>query len=152
MNILFVSTGNVCRSPIAEGLLIKKYEENNIEGVVDSAGFESFTINEPPDSRAVEAAKKFGVELTGYSRLFVKADFDKFDKIYVMDTKNYHDVKDLARNKSDMGKIDYLLNVLYPGKNKTLPDPLSQGMYDCDHITHELDKAIDKIIKSIQSS
>jgi protein-tyrosine phosphatase len=134
MNILFVCLGDVCRSPLAEGLLKKKFKENNIDGLVDSAGFESFTINEPPDKRVVETAEKPGIELKGRSRIFVKDDFDKFDKIYVMDTKNFRDVKDLARSKQDLEKIDYLLNVLHPGKNETVPDPYLQGEYDCNMV------------------
>lgn len=152
MNILFVCLGNVCRSPMAEGLLKKKFEENEIEGFVDSAGFESFTINEPPDKRAVKVAKKFGVEVSGKSRLFVKSDFDKFDHIYVMDTLNYRDTKYLAKNNSESEKIDYLLNVLYPGKNKTVPDPYLQGEHECLAVFELLDKATTKIVENIKSS
>ena len=152
MNVLFVCLGNVCRSPMAEGLLRKKFEENNIEGFVDSAGFESFTINEAPDKRAVKVAKKFGVEVSGKARLFLKSDFDKFDKIYVMDTLNYRDVKDLARSKSDFEKVDYLLNVLHPGKNETVPDPFLQGEHECRIIYDLLDKATTKIVENITTS
>ena len=152
MNVLFVCLGNVCRSPMAEGLLKKKFEENEIEGIVDSAGFESFTINEPPDKRAVKVAKQFGVEVSGKSRLFVKSDFDKFDRIYVMDTLNYRDTKYLAKNNSEIEKIDYLLNVLYPGKNKTVPDPFLQGEHECRVIFDLLDKATTKIVENIKSS
>ena len=152
MNVLFVCLGNICRSPMAEGLLKKKFEENDIEGFVDSAGFESFTINEAPDKRAVKVAKKFGVEVSGKARLFLKADFDKFDKIYVMDTLNYRDVKDLARSKSDFEKVDYLLNVLHPGKNETVPDPFLQGEHECRIIYDLLDKATTKIVENITTS
>ena len=152
MNVLFVCLGNVCISPIAEGFLKKRFEENNIQGTVDSAGFESFTINEPPDPIAVEIAKKYDVEVSGYSRLFVKDDFDKFDKIYVMDTQNYRDVKDLARNNSDLEKVDYLLNVLYPGKNKTIPDPYLRGEHDCLEVVGVLDKATSKIAGIVKNT
>lgn len=151
MNILFVCLGNVCRSPMAEGLLKKKFEENGIVGFIDSAGFESFTINDPPDKRAVKVAKKFGVEVSGKSRLFLKSDFDKFDKIYVMDTLNYRDVQDLVRNKSDFEKVDYLLNVLNPGENKTVPDPFLQGEHECRVVFDLLDKATTKIVENIKS-
>ncbi|RLD44094.1 MAG: low molecular weight phosphotyrosine protein phosphatase [Bacteroidetes bacterium] len=152
MNILFVCMGNVCRSPMAVGLLKKKFEENNIDGLVDSAGFESYTINEPPDKRAIKTAEKYGIEVSGRARIFVKDDFDKFDKIYVMDMQNYRDVKDLTRNKSDIKKIDYLLNVLHPGKNETVPDPYSQGEYNCHVIFEILDKATTKIAENIQAN
>ena len=140
MNILFVCTGNICRSPIAESLLKQKYVENNIEGVVDSAGFSPTTINEPPDERAIKAANKRGIELSGCSRLFSQSDFDSFDSIYVMDTKNFRDVKDFARNKKDIAKIDYLMNVIEPGSNKVVPDPIHSGTTGFDEVITLIDK------------
>lgn len=136
---------------MAVGLLKKKYSENNIQGLVDSAGFESFNINEPPDPRAIKAAKKQGIDLSGRARLFVKADFDKFDRIYVMDTKNYRDVKDLVRKPSDLEKIEYLLNALYPGENKLVPDPYLQGEHNCQVVFDLLDKATTKIVENLKS-
>jgi protein-tyrosine phosphatase len=151
MNVLFVCLGDVCRSPLAAGLLRKKFKENSIEGFIDSAGFESFTINEPPDKRVMQTAEKHDVKLEGKSRIFVKSDFDKFDKIYVMDTKNFRDVKDLARNKSDLEKVDYLLNVLHPGKNEIVPDPYLQGEYDCNMVYDILDDATTKIVENLKA-
>ncbi len=69
-----------------------------------------------------------------------------------MDMQNYRDVKDLTRNKSDIKKIDYLLNVLHPGKNETVPDPYSQGEYNCHVIFEILDKATTKIAENIQAN
>ncbi len=137
---------------MAVGLLKKKFQENNIDGEVDSAGFESFTINEPPDDRAVRTARKHGIELSGKARLFVKADFDRFDRIYVMDTKNYLDVKDLGRNESDLEKVDYLMSVLFPGKNKVVPDPYLQGETNCHIVFDLLDQATTKIVENIIST
>lgn len=145
MNILFVCTGNICRSPIAAAFLKKKFKDNNINGLVDSAGFSPTTINDPPAPRAIHAVEKHDVDLQGSSRLFVKSDFDKFDRIYVMDTKNYREVKYLARNKNDEAKIDYLMNVLNPGKNQTVPDPIHSGTIDMDEIVDILDKITDII-------
>ncbi len=145
MNVLFVCTGNICRSPIAAAFLRKKYKEENIDGIVESAGFSPTTINDPPDSRAIEAAKKYNIELKGCSRIFVKKDFDRFDKIYVMDTLNFQEVKYLARNKKDKAKIDYAMNVLSPGKNLTVPDPIHSGTVNMDDVLDILDKITDKI-------
>lgn len=146
MNVLFICMGNICRSPLAEALLKKKYSENNISGEVSSAGFESFFINEPPDSRAREIAEKHGLNLSGRARIFLKSDFDRFDKIFVMDTQNYRDVLDLARSEQDKRKIDYMLNVLEPGRNKTMPDPFRNGLKDMDSVYFLIDKATDKIV------
>ena len=152
MNVLFICNGNICRSPIAEALLKKKYEENHIDAEVSSAGFESFNINEPPDPRAKEMADKHGFKMDHRARIFLKSDFEKFDKIYVMDTRNYRDVNFLARNQDDHNKIDYLLNVIEPGKNKTLSDPFSHGEKDFDSIYDLLDKATDKIVEIAKSN
>ena len=148
MNVLFVCTGNICRSPIAAAFLRKKFSEKNIDGLVESAGFSPTTINDPPDTRAVAAAKKRDIELEGCSRIFVKKDFDKFDKIYVMDTLNYREVKYLARNKADEAKIEYAMNVIHPGTNQTVPDPIHNGTVDMDAIIDIMDRITDNIVES----
>lgn len=145
MNVLFVCTGNVCRSPIAEALMRKKFEKYDLDGIVDSAGFSPTTINDAPDYRAVEAAKGFNVELTGNSRIFLKNDFDRFDKIYLMDTKNLREVKDLTRNKNDEAKVDYIMNVIEPGSNKVLPDPIYSGTLGFNEFMTIIDKVTAKI-------
>lgn len=147
MNVLFVSTKDLSRSPIAEALLKKKFEKNNISGLIESAGFEPVTINEPPNPIAIEAAIKHKLELKGKSRIFVKKDFDRFDKIYVMDTLNYRDVKYLAKNKDEKSKVDYLMNVLFPGTNQVVPDPINSGTIDMDAIIGILDRITDKIVE-----
>lgn len=147
MNVLFVCHGNICRSPLAKALLKKKYKEYGVKGKVDSAGFETYLINEPPDRRVVELGEKYGLVISGNAKLFRKQDFDKYDKIYVMDTQNYRDVKDLARNPADIAKIDYLMNVLKPGKNQTIGDPFMSGLDDLEEIYVLMDKVTDKILK-----
>ncbi len=146
MNVLFVDLGNVCRSPLAEIILKKKFKENNIQGEVDSAGFESFNINEPPDKRIFEIAKKNGYLAEGKARIFLKEDFGRFDKIFVMDTKNYNDVMALAKTDKDKARVDYLLNVLGNGKNRTVPDPYNSGIKDCEAVFKLIEKATDKIV------
>lgn len=149
MNVLFVCKGNICRSPLAAAFLRKKYKEKNIDGVVMSAGFSPETINDPPDPRAIAAAKKYDIDLSGSSRIFVKKDFDKYDKIYVMDTLNFHEVKYLARTKDDKSKIDYAMNILYPGTNQTVPDPIYSGIVKMDTVLDILDKITDKISEEV---
>jgi protein-tyrosine phosphatase len=132
---------------MAQALLKKKFKEHGIKGQIASAGFESWVINEPPDPRVIEIGHKNGVEISGKSSLFKATDFEKFDKIYVMDTQNFRDVKDLARNQQDLLKIDYLMNVLEPGKNKTIPDPFMSGLHDCQSVFDLIDKATDRIVE-----
>ncbi len=150
MNILFVCMGNICRSPLAKAMLIKKFKENGIDGVVDSAGFEAYYINEEPHPKIKELGKKHGLEVAGKARIFVKEDFDRFDRIYVMDTKTYRDVKELAKNEEQLKKIDYLMNVVEPGKNKIVPEILEAWDVNPDDVYDMLDKATDKIVQEAQ--
>lgn len=147
MNILFICNGNVCRSPLAAALLKKKFKENNIPGEVASAGFESFNINEPPDPDTQEIAKSHDLDLENVASIFRKKDFKKFDKIYVMDTRNYRDVKDLTRNDEERAKVDYLMNVIEPGKNMIVPDPYFSGEIDMEGVYDLLDKVTDKLVE-----
>lgn len=147
MNVLFVCLGNICRSPIAEALLKKKYAKNNINAIVDSAGFEPYHINKPPGEKALKTAKKYGLELSGKSRIFVKNDFDRFDKIYALDMQNYLDIIELCRNEKDKKKVDLIMNVIEPGKNSTLPDPLRSGSENFDDVFKILDEATDVLVK-----
>ncbi len=153
MNVLFVCLGNICRSPMAEGILKKMYADKAIAGKVESAGFESYHINEPPDPKAITAAAKKSIDISNCkSRLFKADDFDNFDRIYVMDTQNMGDVRDAARNESDMDKVDYLMNVLYPGLNKTVPNPYHSGTEDCDKVFDLLYQACEKIVEIAQKN
>ncbi|MCB2207640.1 MAG: low molecular weight phosphotyrosine protein phosphatase [Bacteroidetes bacterium] len=148
MNILFVCTGNIGRSPLAKAILQKKYKENGISAEVDSAGFETLYINELPDKRILEFGKKVGLEINDKARIFLKEDFHKFDKIYVMDTKAFRDVKELAKDKEQIKQIDYLMNLVEPGKNKTVPDPITSWQIDIKTVYDYLDKATDVIVEN----
>ena len=97
MKVLFVCLGNICRSPLAEGIL----RHINPDISVDSAGTSNYHIGSPPDSRMVETAQSFGIDISQLSaRQFISDDFNRFDKIFVMDTENYKDVVALAKDES----------------------------------------------------
>jgi len=148
MNIIFICNENVCRSPVAEALLKKKFKENNIEGTIASAGFESFMINEPVGDCVREMALKHHLDLTeSKARIFTSEDFDEYDMIYVMDTQNFRDVKDVARNKNDQQKVDYIMNVLTPGRNMTIPNPFTDGKINFKKVYNMLNNATDKIVE-----
>lgn len=150
MKILMVCLGNICRSPLAEGILRKKLADSGIEGEVDSCGFESFHIGDKPDSRAIKVSLQQGIDISGHrGKQFKKSDFDYFDKIYVMDSTNYRDVTGMARNNKDLEKIDYIMNVAYPGSNMPVPDPYYGGPDGFVKTWELLDIAADKIIENI---
>jgi len=137
---------------MAQGILQKMYQEHGISGKVDSAGFESFHINEHPDPRAIETAARHGIDISGqHARLFSVDDFDRFDRIYVMDLKNYRDVMYFARTDEDRSKVDYLMNLLEPGKNRNVPDPYYLEDEACHDAFLTMEKACHQLIGMIKA-
>jgi protein-tyrosine phosphatase len=148
-----VCLGNICRSPIAEGLLQEKIDRYNLDATVDSAGFESFHLNDTPDYRSIRVMNEHGIDISKQRmRLFRVSDFDHFDRIYVMDRNNFGDVKAMVRNEKDLAKVDYILNVLQPGSDLEVPDPYYGGVTGFEKVYQMLDKATDKIASEIKKS
>ncbi|MCF8302633.1 MAG: low molecular weight phosphotyrosine protein phosphatase [Bacteroidales bacterium] len=151
MKILFVCLGNICRSPLAAGILRKKIDERNLDVEVESAGFEPHHIGQEAEQRTIDIAKAHGVDIIKHGmRMFSAEDFDTFDRIYVMDQKNYRDVTEMARNEEDMKKVDFLLNVIEPGVNKIIADPYYGTSADFEKVFLKLDKACEIIANSIE--
>jgi protein-tyrosine phosphatase len=149
MKILIVSLGNICSSPFAEAILKFKIEQKKLNAQVDSAGFESFNINEPPSKQITEFAKSKGLDLTNLRcRLFVSEDFDKYDKIYVVDSASFRDIQFFSRNETDMEKVQYLLSVI-DGKSRTLPKLFLEGEKGLEEMYSILDNACDIIAEQI---
>ena len=121
--ILFVCMGNICRSPMAEGIMRQVFKERGVDAEFDSAGTIAFHVGEAPDHRAQEEVRKHGIDISGLrARKFVVADFDRFDLIYAMDHNNYSDIMMLA-NDEQAEKVDMFMNISEPGSNKAVPDP-----------------------------
>ena len=119
MKILMVCLGNICRSPLAEGILRHLATARGLDWEVDSAGTGNWHVGHSPDHRAVKEARKNGVNISGLrGRQFETADFDAFDRIYVMDRNNYTAVLRLARNEADKQKVRFLLP-----EQQDVPDP-----------------------------
>lgn len=145
-----VCLGNICRSPLADGILRKKIREFGLEIEVDSAGTSSYHIGEGPDSRMSETAKKFGISIEDLTaRQFVASDFDQFDLIYAMDTSNYANIISLARNDKDVSKVKLILNESHPGQDLSVPDPYYGGDQGFIDVFKLLDEATDVIMKNI---
>ncbi|HEX7413846.1 MAG TPA: low molecular weight protein-tyrosine-phosphatase [Bacteroidia bacterium] len=150
--ILFVCLGNICRSPLGEGIMLHFIQEKDLHNSikVDSAGTAGYHINEAPDHRTIANAKKNGVDISHLrARQFSADDFDAFDKIYVMDSGNYKEVLALTKNKTHKNKVDYLLNVLHPDQNKHVPDPYYGSEKDFEEVFQLVYKACKKIIEGI---
>ena len=150
MKILFVCLGNICRSPLAEGILKKKFKENNIKGIIHSAGFEPYHEGQHPDPRSVSTAKKHDIDISSkVARLFSIEDFENYDKILVMDSMNHADVMRLARHEEDRKKVDYLLNLVNEDSNDEVPDPYYGGASGFDTVYDMMDRACDRIISDL---
>ena len=150
MKVLTVCLGNICRSPLAEGILRDKAHNMGLDWEVDSAGTSSWHIDEAPDPRSRQVANKYQIDISRQkARQFKPSDFDLFDKILVMDQSNYRDVVSQASSQDDKDKVELILNYLEPGKNKEVPDPYwdDNGF---EHVFQLLDKASDAFIKRHQ--
>ena len=148
--ILMVCLGNICRSPLAEGILRSKLSENSF--LIDSAGTSNYHIGSQPDKRSIAIAKKYGIDISQLKgRQFNVSDFDIFDFIYVMDESNYNNVVSLARNEEDIKKVKLILNEVYPKKNFDVPDPYYGGDEGFKNIYNMLDKACSIIAKNLNS-
>ena len=149
--ILMVCLGNICRSPLAEGLLKSKLNPSQFQ--VDSAGTSDFHIGALPDSRSVDIASKYGFDITDQrSRPFTKQDFEDYDFIYVMDTSNYEDVLAMAESEEDEKKVDLILNQIYPGENQSVPDPYHDSMNGFEHVYQMLEESCASIAKDLEKS
>ena len=143
-----VCLGNICRSPLAEGIL--KSKSKNLE--VDSAGTAGYHIGKQPDIRSIDIAKKHDINLTNQrARQFSTRDFDVFDKIYVMDNDNYSKIISLARSQEDMDKVDLILNEIYPKEYKSVPDPYYGGDEGFQNIYNLLEVSCEVIAKKYET-
>ncbi len=148
--ILIVCLGNICRSPLAEGILRLKAEKLNLPVEIDSAGTSNYHTGQHPDNRTIQNALQHHVDLSNLkARQFTANDFDAFDHIFVMDSSNYNDVMALARNEKDKQKVEMILNRVYPDSNMSVPDPYFGGEQGFENVFILLDKACEVIAGSI---
>lgn len=148
VKILMVCLGNICRSPLAEGILHAKLPRNQFH--VDSAGTGSWHIGSPPDKRSIAVAKQYGIDISQQrGRQIAVQDFYDFDYIYVMDASNYRDVLDLAPDDIAAAKVKMILDEIFPGENVDVPDPyygLENGFVS---VYRMLDEACSTIAKQL---
>lgn len=144
-----VCLGNICRSPLAEGILRSKTDPDKV--LVDSAGTAAYHLGEAPDLRSIMTARKHGINISKLvGRQFKVSDFDEFDKIYVMDHSNLNTVLGMARNEIDRAKVELILNELSPGSNQDVPDPYYGGDEGFEQVYRLLDSATDSIAEKIE--
>ena len=142
-----VCLGNICRSPLAEGILQSKLDANFFS--VDSAGTAAYHIGELPDQRSIAVAKKHGIDISNQkARKFDIKDFIEFDIIYAMDKENYQNICSLAKKDVDLRKVKMILNEINPSLNLSVPDPYYGGDDGFQNVYQLLDEACEKISKN----
>ena len=140
VRVLMVCLGNICRSPLAEGILKSKVDPNKV--FVDSAGTGNYHVGGLPDSRSIAIAQKYLLDITDQRcRQFRVSDFDEFDLIYVMDNSNRRDVLSLARDEKDRAKVKMILNEIFPNENVDVPDPYTGGDFGFENVYKMLEEA-----------
>ena len=152
MKILTVCLGNICRSPLAHGILEYKIAERRLDWIVDSAGTSGWHDGEAPDPRAIRTARKNGIDISGQiSRKIRMADFDEFDYILAMDSSNYNDLIQLTGDRPKYkNKILFATHFSYPEKNVAVPDPYYDNRFD--EVFELLDKAMESFIDAMTVS
>lgn len=151
MRILMVCLGNICRSPMAEGIFRKKAEENNFMLYIDSAGTGDWHAGENPDPRAIKTAHRHGVNISELiARQFTEDDFDNFDKIFAMDMSNYKNIIALARNETDRNKVTLFLEIFPDIKDKNVPDPWYGDEHSFTNVFRLLEEASEEWLKKLK--
>ncbi|TAI49086.1 low molecular weight protein-tyrosine-phosphatase [Flagellimonas allohymeniacidonis] len=146
--VLMVCLGNICRSPLAEGILTSKINPETVW--VDSAGTAGYHIGSPPDSRSIAVAQNYGLDISKQRcRKFSYSDFLEFDYIYAMDLSNYADIVSLAQNEADRLKVQLLLQQVDLGVTE-VPDPYYGGAEGFEQVFQMIDAACEVIAKKIE--
>ena len=143
-----VCLGNICRSPLAEGIMKHKCAERGLNFEVDSAGTGAWHAGELPDPRSIAKADEYGIELRDQrARQFRASDFKEFDKIFVMDASNYQNVVQLANTEADKAKVSLMLEEIPGNTGGEVPDPYYGGESGFENVYQLLDMACDHFLE-----
>jgi protein-tyrosine phosphatase len=150
MKILFVCLGNICRSPMAEGIFRDKAKLLGLYIDFDSCGTGDWHVGDEPDERAQACVKKNGSDISDLrGRQFRQSDFNDFDRIYTMDESNHGNILKLTDSQSSKDKVKMILNETHPGSNMSVPDPYFGGDSGFDGVYQMLSEAADKVLSEI---
>ena len=148
--VLMVCLGNICRSPLAEGILKSKVDPEKV--FVDSAGTGDWHVDSEPDKRSIAIASKNGLDISQQrGRQFSKKDFQDFDHIFVMDNSNFKDVIAIAETDEERQKVHLILDEIFPSENVDVPDPYHGGDQGFENVYMMLDEATDEIKRKLES-
>jgi len=145
-----VCLGNICRSPLAEGILKSKVDPEKV--FVDSAGTGDWHVDSEPDKRSIAIASKNGLDISQQrARQFSKKDFQDFDHIFVMDNSNFKDVIAMAETDEERRKVHLILEEIFPSENVDVPDPYHGGDQGFENVYMMLDEATDELKRKLES-
>ena len=148
-----VCLGNICRSPLAEGILQERVKKAGLDWVVDSAGTNHYHTGDAPHPLSQKIALINGIDISQQrARRFTTEDLTQFDKIYALAGDVLNDIQRITGNKFDSTKVDLLLNEQYPGKNLDVPDPYYGGEPDFHEVYELLDEVCDQLILKYQNN
>ncbi len=147
MRILMVCLGNICRSPLAEGVLRHKAQQKGLNWHIESAGTGAWHVGQAPDPRSQKVALLHGIDISKQkAQQFSPYHLETFDKIYAMDSSNYQDIIRHAKNELEKNKVELLMNNSEPGKNKAVPDPYyDDNLYEV--VYQMIDEACEEIVR-----
>jgi protein-tyrosine phosphatase len=149
--VLFVCLGNICRSAMAEGILIEKVKNKELDIVVDSAGTSNYHIEEAPDKRMQQKANEHGLDISHQrGRQFSVEDFDEFDFIFAMDESNKENILRLSNSQEHNNKVQLFLENHHPDTNLNVPDPYYGGPQGFEDVYQMLDIACDNFLNNIE--
>lgn len=147
MRILMVCLGNICRSPLAEGVLRHKALQKGLNWHIESAGTGAWHVGQAPDPRSQKVALLHGIDISKQkAQQFSPYHLETFDKIYAMDSSNYQDIIRHAKNDLEKNKVELLMNNSEPGKNKAVPDPYYDD-YLYEVVYQMIDEACEEIVR-----
>ena len=147
MKILMVCLGNICRSPLAEGILKDKIKAKGLDWEVDSAGTSGWHEGERPDPRSIKVGLLHNTDIRNQrSRKLLPEDLQKFDLIFAMDSSNYQKIIALANSEEERNKVNLIMNMVNPDMNEKVPDPyLNDDGFE--NVYNMLDRACDAIVE-----
>ena len=148
--ILFICMGNICRSPLAEGLLVHRLNQRPFGRMVqvESAGTGGWHVGNPPDQRSIDVALRHGIELTSRARKVDRSDFDSFDLLICMDDDNLRDLVDMGCPDD---KIRTMMSYAPDAGHAHVPDPYYGGTDGFDLMYRLLDSAVLGLLESLES-
>lgn len=148
MKILVVCLGNICRSPMAEGILRSLALQHHLNWTIDSAGTESYHIGQPPHLFSQQVCREHGIDISHQrATKFYHSESLKYDKVYAMAQDVYDEIKEICGHKFNAAHVDLFLNELYPGENRSVKDPWYGELDGYHEVFDEIYKTCEVIIK-----